>query len=613
MTDRPAPRFRLDRRRLLGASAALGAAAAAGPGRAQDEPPAELVVVNARITTMNPNRPEASALAARDGLFVAVGSETDVAPLRGPFTAVVDAGGRRLIPGLNDSHTHGIRGGVNYNFELRWDDVDSLEEGLHRLREQAERTPYGQFVRVVGGFSEHQFKEKRLPTVAELDAVAPDTPVLIHHLYKETRLNSEAIRFFGYDQPDHPTYPAGVVEKESGEPTGRLLAAPSGLLMYQTLTRAPKLTIADQINSTIQYMDELNALGLTSMSDAGGGGMSFPDADAYEVARWLHERGLLTTRIGYHTFPQVKGEELADYRRWTARFEPGAGDAMFRLIGGGENLCWASYDYEIFGEPIPEIDADAEEVQHAIMTLLGERGWPFRQHITYGQTAERLLAVYEDVARGAGLTPGWFLDHVETFTPEQLERVAALGGGVSVQNRLQFQAEDFVEQHGAERLATTPDFRALMELGVPLGGGTDATRVTSYNPWFSIQWMTTGLSRGGMRMYPDANLLDREEALRLWTVGSAWFTGEAGRKGAVAPGQMADFAVLDRDYFAVTDAEIAKLRSVLTAVGGTIVHAAEPFAARDLREVPPISPDWSPPRFYDEMGRGLTARPPEEA
>ena len=601
---RPARRFSLDRRRFLTASAALGATAASGVAAQTTEPTAERIVGNARITTMDPDRPEATALAARDGLFVAVGSEQDVARFRGAFTTVIDAQGRRLIPGLNDSHTHSIRGGVNYTYEVRWDDVDSLEEGLHRLREQVARTPEGQFVRVVGGFSEHQFKEKRLPTVAELNAIAPNTPVLVHHLYKLTLINDAATRYFGYDQPGHPTYPGGVIEKEDGVPTGRLLAAPSGLLMYRTLVEAPKLSIQDQINSSIQYMDELNALGLTSVSDAGGGGMEFPDADAYAVTHWLHERGLMTVRTGYHTFPQIKGQEFDDYDRWTQAWRPQQGDDMLKLVGGGENLSWASYDYEIFGEPVPEIDPDAEEIQHRIMTLLGERERPFRQHITYGQTADRLLNVYEDVARGAGLTPGWFIDHVETFTAAHLERIARLGGGINLQNRLQFQAEDFVAQHGEDALRQTPNFRAILDLGVPVGLGTDATRVASYNPWFALQWLSTGLSRGGMRMYGDDNLLDREEALRLMTVGSAWFTGDAGRKGAITTGQMADFAILDRDYFAVTDAEIAKITSVLTSVGGTVVHAKDPFAVHDLRHVPPISPDWSPLHHDAEMGRG---------
>ena len=591
----------LDRRAFL-ASGAAAFAVGASPALAQTGA-ADLVLVNARITTMDPARPEATALAARDGKFIAVGDRPDVAPLIGPFTQVVDAKGQRVIPGLIDSHTHAIRGGVNYNLEVRWDGADSLEEALHLLRVQAERTPEGQFIRVAGGFSEFQFKEKRLPTVAELDAVAPNHPVLIHHLYKLTLLNSRAVAYYGYDKDGHPTYPGGTIEKVDGKPTGRLLATPSGLLMYKTLAGAPKLSITDQVNSSIQYMDELNSFGLTSVSDAGGGGMEFPDADPYKVFRWLHDRDLLTVRVGYHSFPQVKGRELSDYQRWTKDIKPGAGDDMLRFVGAGENLTWSSYDYEIFADKRPDIDRDAEEIQTKIMTVLGESGWPFRQHITYDETGDRLLPVYEAVAKGAGLTPGWFIDHVETFSEKNLERIAKLGGGVALQNRLQFQAEDFIKNYGIEKLRKTPNFRQILELGVPVGAGTDSTRVTSYNPWYSLQWLSTGLSRGGMRMYEDDNLLTRNEALKLWTVGAAWFTGEADKKGSIKAGQMADFAVLDRDYFAVTDAEIAKLKSDLTVLGGRVVYGRDEFARYDLRHTPPVSPSWSPvATFGDSRG-----------
>lgn len=589
-----APSTHTTRREVLSGVSALGVISLVGPAAAAGAA-ADLVLLNGRITTMDPKNPEATALAAKDGVFLAVGSDKAVRRFIGPFTQVIDAGGKRVIPGLIDSHTHSIRGGVNYTMEVRWDAVDSLEEALHLLRVQAEHTPENQFIRVVGGFSEFQFKEKRLPTVAELDAVAPKHPVLVHYLYKMTLLNSRATAYFGYDRRKHATYPGGVVEKDKkGRPTGRLLSDPSGLLMYKTLSKAPKLSIRDQINSSMHYMNELNSLGLTSVSDAGGGGMEFPDADPYQVINWMHREGLLTTRIGYHSFPQIKGKELSDYKAWTKKFKPGSGDDMLKFIGAGENLAWASYDYEIFGDDRPDIDRNAEQYQREIMKVIGEAGWPFRQHITYDETGDRLLPVYEDLGKGGGLVKGWFVDHVETFKPKNLERIAKLGGGIALQNRLQFQAEDFVANYGKEKLKQTPNFRAILGLGVPVGGGTDATRVTSYNPWFSIQWMATGLSRGGMRMYDDANLLTRNEALQLWTTGSAWFTGDADRKGAIKKGQLADFALLDRDYLKVTDTEIAKLKSQLTVLGGRVVYGAGEFAHYDLRHMPPLRPDWSP-------------------
>lgn len=588
----------LDRRAFLSTSAAA-LALTSSPTMA-NVGAADFVLINARIITMDPARPDATAVAARNGTFIAVGSQQDVVPLIGPFTQVVDAKGKRVIPGLIDSHTHAIRGGVNYNLEVRWDGVDSLEEALHLLRVQAERTPEGQFIRVAGGFSEFQFKEKRLPTVGELDAVAPKHPVLIHHLYKLTLLNSKAIDYYGYNKPGHSEYPGGIIEKEGDNPTGRLLAAPSGLLMYKTLSGAPKLTIRDQINSSLQFMDEMNSLGLTSASDAGGGGMEFPDADPYKVFNWLHKNDLMTVRIGYHSFPQVKGRELDDYKRWTKGKQAGTGDDMMKFVGAGENLSWASYDFEIFADKRPDIDRGAEDIQREVMTVLGEGEWPFRQHITYNETGDRLLPVYEDVAKGAGLTPGWFIDHVETFSEKNLERIAALGGGIAIQNRLQFQAEDFIKNYGEEKLRKTPNFRQILSLGVPVGAGTDSTRVSSYNPWYSLQWLSTGLSRGGLRMYGDDNLLTREEALRLWTADAAWFTGDAGRKGAIKAGQLADLVVLDRDYFAVTDTEIAKLKSDLTVVGGKVVYGRGEFAQHDLRHTPPVSPNWSPVQTFGD-------------
>ena len=196
---------------------------------------ADLVLRNGRIFTGDPARPEAAALAVSGGRLTAVGDEADVAALTGPGTRVVDAVGRRVIPGLNDSHIHLIRGGVNYLLELRWDGVPSLSLGLRMLREQAARTPPGQWVRVVGGWSGAQFAEKRLPTVSELNAAAPDTPVLVLHLYQSAILNRAAVAALGYggDTPDPPG--GQIVRDHAGHPTGVLLAAPAPFILYGVL------------------------------------------------------------------------------------------------------------------------------------------------------------------------------------------------------------------------------------------------------------------------------------------------------------------------------------------------------------------------------------------
>jgi hypothetical protein len=174
-----------------------------------------------------------------------------------------------------------------------------------------------------------------------------------------------------------------------------------------------------------------------------------------------------------------------------------------------------------------------------------------------------------------------------------MERIKALGGGIATQHRMAFQGEYFVERYGARAAEATPPIARMLELGLPVGAGTDATRVASYDPWVGLYWMTTGKTLGGLRLTAEANTLDRETALRLWTEGSAWFSGEEAVKGRLAPGFYADLAVLSADYFAVPAAEIRSITSLLTMVGGRVVHGAEDFAGL-APPLPPASPGWSP-------------------
>jgi predicted amidohydrolase YtcJ len=269
-----------------------------------------------------------------------------------------------VIPGLNDSHLHVIRGGLNYNLELRWDGVPSLADGLRMLREQAARTPAPQWVRVVGGWSEFQFAEKRLPTLDELNEAAPDTPVFILHLYCQAMLNRAALRAVGYDQ-NTPNPPGGEIQRDKhGNPTGLLIARPNATILYATLAKGPKLPLEYQYNSSRQFMRELNRLGLTSVIDAGGGYQNYPDD--YEVISELHRRGEMTLRIAYNLFTQKPQKEKEDFARWVQMAKPGQGDDVFRLNGAGEMLVFSAADFEDFLEPRPDLaprlETDLEDV-----------------------------------------------------------------------------------------------------------------------------------------------------------------------------------------------------------------------------------------------------------
>jgi predicted amidohydrolase YtcJ len=556
---------------------------------------AELILHNAKVAT-NGTPSFVEALAISDGKVTAAGKNDEILRLQGPQTRVIDGRKRTAIPGLNDSHMHPIRGGLNYNMELRWDGVPSLADALRMLKDQADRTPAPQWVRVVGGWTEFQFAERRMPTLDEINAAAPDAPVFVMHLYDRALLNGAALRAIGYDK-NAPDFPAGEVQRDHyGNPTGILIAKPNSNILYSTLARGPKLSRQDQLNSSRLFFRELNRFGITSVIDAGGGFQNYPDD--YDVVNELHRNGELSLRLAYNLFTQRPKQELADFQSWTKMTRPGDGDDLYRVNGAGEMLAFSAADFEDFLVPrsdmLPVMESELKEV----IRNLVENRWPFRLHATYNETIERALNVYEEVNREIpfdGLH--WFFDHCETITDRNIERVKALGGGIAVQNRMAFQGEYFVERYGAQQAKRTPPIRRMLEIGVPVGAGTDATRVSSYNPYLSLYWLITGKTIGGLGLYPEESRLDRAEALKLYTMGSSWFSTEDGKKGALAPGQLADLAVLSADYFSIPDDEVKQLESVLTIVGGKIVHAAEEFSQLAPPALP-VSPSWSPVKEY---------------
>ncbi|MFL5358563.1 amidohydrolase [Archangium sp.] len=567
------------------------------PFTPRNEAAADLILHNGKVVTLDAENRITSAVAIRDGKILATGDDADVQRYRAAATRVVDLGGRTVIPGLNDSHMHVIRGGLNYNLELRWDGVPSLAEALERVRRQAERTPAGQWVRVVGGWSEFQFAERRMPTIAELNEAAPTTPVFVLYLYGKALLNKEALRVLGITK-DTPNPSGGVIERDArGEPTGLLLAKPDALILYSTLGRLPKLSPEEQVNSTRQFMRELNRLGLTSTIDAGGGGQNFPGD--YAVGMELARRGELTLRIAYYLFAQKRGQELEDYRQWTTMTAPGNnGDLLrpngYQMEGAGENVLWEAADFENFLEPRPELQEGMEPKLEEILSLFAEKGWPFRIHATYDESISRILDVVERVKTGQGQQGLRFIiDHAETISERNLERVARLGGGIAVQDRMAFQGEHFITRYGAEAASRAPPVKRMLELGIPVGLGTDATRVSSYNLWLSLYWLVSGKTLGGATLNQPEARLDRVTALRLATVGSAWFSGEEKLKGTLEPGRYADLAVLSADYLSIPEEDIKSLESVLTVVGGQVVFAAGNLAS--LGPPPtPVEPAWSP-------------------
>ena len=557
----------------------------------------DLILHHGLFTTLDRGNPTASAVAIKDGVFIAVGHDSEVMKLAGPSTRVIDLKGRRVLPGLIDNHLHIIRGGLNFNLELRWDGVRSLADAMSMLRRQVEITPAPQWVRVVGGFTEHQFTEKRLPTIDELNAVAPDIPVFLLHLYDRAILNGAALRAVGYTKNTPEPLGGEITRDANGNPTGLLLAKPNANILYATLAKGPKLPFEYQVNSTRHFMRELNRLGVTGAIDAGGGFQNYPYD--YAVIQKLSDEGQLTIRLAYNLFTQKPKGEKDDFLNWTRTSKYKQGTDYFRHNGAGEMLVFSAADFEDFRVPRPDMPHEMEGELEEVVRILVQNKWPWRLHATYDETISRALDVFEKVNQDMPLEGlHWFFDHAETISDQSIDRIAALGGGIAVQHRMAYQGEYFVERYGLGAAEATPPVAKMLAKGVKTSAGTDATRVASYNPWVSLSWLVTGRTVGGLRITPQRNCLDRETALRMWTENVTWFSNEEGKKGRIEVGQFADLVVPDHDFFSCADSDIADTTSDLTVVGGKIVYAKGEFKSLDAPPPPPAMPDWSPVRSY---------------
>jgi predicted amidohydrolase YtcJ len=575
-------------------------------------PKVDLVLVNGNVATQDARRSLTTALAVREGRIVAVGSEAEEFAKGGRAAKVIDAAGRTVIPGLTDTHLHFIREGLQYHAELRWDGVPTLREALDRLRVQAARTPAGAWVRVVGGWSEFQFEERRVPTQAELNAASANVPALVLHVYHDAMLNPAGLTQQAIGPSTLPPAYGEIEHDAAGTPTGSLVAKPNATILYGAVAGMPKLARAEQVNSTLHFGREMNRLGVTSVVDAGGGSQLFPDD--YSVISEVARTGQLTVRVSYNLYPQRPGHELEDFTQWAKTHSPGEGDAMLRINGAGENLVYTGADYENFQEERPHLDPQMESQLGAVVRFLVQHRWPFRLHASYDESIERFLNVFEEVNDQYPMRDlRWFFDHAETISDKNLDRVHQLGGGIAVQDRIAFQGEQFVRRYGAAAAAEAPPIAKMIAKGIPTSGGTDATRVASYNPWVSIQWMIEGKTLGGETLAKSSNLLSRMEALRMMTANSPWFSWEEGTKGSLEVGRAADFAVLSADYFSVPVEQIRRIESVLTVVGGRVVYAAGPFAREAPPPLPAIIPTWSPTAFWGSGAASSTGGNPAAA
>jgi predicted amidohydrolase YtcJ len=551
--------------------AAVVVAAACTP-TANPEEPADIVLLNGKIATVNAGFAIAQGLAIRGDRFVAVGSTSDVRRFAGPATRIIDLGGRTVLPGLIDSHTHVIRAGLTYDFELHWDRLPSVKAALEQIAEKARASKPGEWIRVLGGWHESQFAERRLPTSAELDQVAPDNPVWVQRLSTQAVLNRAAVTALGLTAQT-PNPPGGTILKdETGRPIG--IGSIGGINFYYP--NVPRPSLDQQIEGTRHWLSELNRVGLTGVVDAGGGLQRWPDD--YAAITALHDRGQQTLRIKWFMQPQRSGRELDDVRMFVNLMKPTAGDDLLKPLGIGEAVVAATNDGTQWGPDSPTFATAAIDHFAEVLRTAVDAGWSFEVHMARDKSAQQLLPKIEEINAQTPLAGRHVsFAHIEDATPQTIARLKTLGAGLLIQDRLVYSGDDILKNWSAEMVRRAPPIRTVLAAGVPVGGGTDATQVAPYPPFRSLWWFITGKTIDGRTVRGPDELVTRDQALRIYTTGSAWFSRDEGKLGSIEVGKLADAIVLSADYLTIPEDQIPSIESLLTIVGGKAVYAAAPF------------------------------------
>jgi predicted amidohydrolase YtcJ len=531
--------------RALVASCALLGIAVPAASRAADECPAgrDWVLTNGAILTMDAADRTVSTARIRDHRFVTVGEAVN---RKEPCIRIVDLGGRTVIPGLIDGHTHFVRTAQAPGpFVAGLEAASSIRELQDAFAAAAKKAEPGEWVTAIGGWTPIQFKERRMPTRAELTQAVPDHPVYVQVGYS-TRgvVNDEGRRVLEA---------AGIATSEAGD------VAPDGA----GLTYVLRSTNEERMKRRWpDYEAYAVSLGLTTVVDHAccdwlGAHLTAADRPNWKYAEEFWRSGQLLLRLRIqHDHRDTRDQ--TDIHSATARLANstrGLGDDMYKVVR--------------FGEQVIAAGATDQEVLE-VFQRIADAGWPLSQHTIREAEIERYIRIMEQVAAKTPIRDlRWTLEHVFEITPSQIQRLKAIGVGVRAQDH------DYIRNDYSSWKAGPP-FRTLLESGIALGAGTDGGVVGPLNPWLALYYMVTGKDAGGDLLIPGEQI-GRKDALRLYTANAAWFNFEENVMGTIEPGKLADLVVLDRPYLTIPEEEIKQVKPVLTMVGGRVVHARAPF------------------------------------
>ena len=524
----------------------------------------DTILINGKILTADSSFSIREALSIHDGRILAVGATSDVRKSAGPRTQVIDLQGRTVIPGLIDSHLHAIRAGLTYSSEVNWVGVGSLTEAMNRIHQAAATMKPGAWLIVGGGWTTSQFKERRRPTQAELEAAAPNNPIYVQLGYSWAILSRSGLKHLNIASDADLPSGARIEKDSSGNLTGGIIGPQTAIVaLYDKL---PRPTYEQELDGTKKFFRELNRLGMTGVGDPGGNNL--PPAE-YRAVFNVWQQHQMTVRVAYWLNGQTPGSEFEEFQNLTRLLPGGFGDDMLRFNGIGERITWAMYNNDA--------PSDADKAKYyEIARWAAERSMSLTVHWNNNASVDHLLTLYERLNREVPITGlHWSIAHLNDASPSSLARMKALGLGWTVQDMLYF-SED------ANR--ALPPIMTAKKLGVPVGGGTDAHRVMSYNPFTSLQWLIDGKTAGGAALRRVDDAPGREDALRFYTIGSAWFSHQEDRLGSLEAGKLADLAVLSKDYMTAPVEQIGGIESLLTMVGGRIVYAAGPYQKLEERK-----------------------------
>ena len=521
----------------------------------------DTVLVNGKIVTVDERFPTSEALAIRDGRIVALGTSAEIRKLAGAKSRVIDLKGHTVIPGLIDSHMHAIRAALSFSTEVNWIGAASLTEAVGRVSEASQTIKPGAWLIVAGGWNVQQFKEKRRPTQAELLMAAPSNPVYVQLGYGWAMMTPAALEALRIStDADLPA--GGKLDRDAaGNLTGGVTGGNNAIVAL--FDKLPKPNFEEQVDGTKKFFRELNRLGITGVVDPGGNNVGPED---YQALFKVWRDGRMTVRVAYSLCGPTPGAEFAELKDLTQLLPMGFGDDMLRFNGLGERITWAMNNNNNPSE------AD-KQTYYEIAKWAAEREMAITMHWTNEESVDQLLSIFERVNKDVPITGlRWSIAHLNNASPESLRRMKALGMGWTVQDSLYFGGEQLQNTSAVRR---QPPVVTAKEFGVPVGAGTDAHRVASYNPFTALQWFLDGKTVSGIALRGPEETPGRLEALRLYTLGSAWFSRDEDKRGSLAVGKLADLAVLTKDYMTVPVEEIGGIESLLTMVGGKIVYSAQ--------------------------------------